>query len=305
MKKLNAKSIVLIVIICLIAILLLSLVLISNLGKDKEKVTTTTTTTTEKIIEELSFTDEISNISLDLKNNNNLNKAMKLVVEKLENINTIKNLVAIYDIKFVDETNNIIDIKENEINISIPYDNSLNYKGFNVLYLSDTNEILETIPATYENGFVKFKTTHLSKYAIEGIKEEEPTTTVKPTTTKKVDVPTTTKKVETPTQKPTEKPTTTKKVETTKPTTKPTTQPTTKPVVKTYVVKVSPVDQYSPDRVLSVYENGTPISVSAIKYNGSTLCNGSNMVVNMFEIEGISSVTVVLKDGTSVTATVQ
>ena len=74
---------------------------------------------------------------------------------------------------------------------------------------------------------------------------------------------------------------------------------------KTYTVKVAPVDQYSPDRILTVYEDGTQISVSAIKYNGVTLCSGSNMVVNMYEISGISSVTVVLTNGSSVTASVQ
>lgn len=74
---------------------------------------------------------------------------------------------------------------------------------------------------------------------------------------------------------------------------------------KSYIVKVSSVDQYSPDRILTVYEDGTQISVSAIKYNGVTLCSGSNMVVNMYEISGISSVTVVLTNGSSVTASVQ
>ena len=74
---------------------------------------------------------------------------------------------------------------------------------------------------------------------------------------------------------------------------------------KSYTVQVSPVDQYSPDRILTVYEDGIQISVSAIKYNGVTLCSGSNMVVNMYEISGISSVTVVLTNGTSVTASVK
>ena len=74
---------------------------------------------------------------------------------------------------------------------------------------------------------------------------------------------------------------------------------------KTYKVKVTSVDQYSPDRILTVYEDNIKINVSAIKYNGVTLCSGSNMVVNMYEIEGISSVTVVLTNGTSVTASVQ
>lgn len=74
---------------------------------------------------------------------------------------------------------------------------------------------------------------------------------------------------------------------------------------KSYTVKATPVDQYSPDRILTVYEDGSQISVSAIKYNGVTLCSGSNMVVNMYEISGISSVTVVLTNGSSVTASVQ
>lgn len=74
---------------------------------------------------------------------------------------------------------------------------------------------------------------------------------------------------------------------------------------KSYTVRVLSVDQYSPDRTLTVYEDGNPISVSAIKYNGVTLCSGGNMTVNMYEISGISSVTVVLANGTSVTASVQ
>ena len=74
---------------------------------------------------------------------------------------------------------------------------------------------------------------------------------------------------------------------------------------KSYTVKVTPVDQYSPDRILTVYEDGKQISVSAIKYNGVTLCSGSNMVVNMYEISGVNSLTVVLTNGSSVTANVQ
>ena len=74
---------------------------------------------------------------------------------------------------------------------------------------------------------------------------------------------------------------------------------------KSYTIKVTPVDQYSPDRILTVYEEGTQISVSAIKNKNVTLCSGSNMVVNMYEINGINSLTIILIDGTSVTASVQ
>ncbi len=74
---------------------------------------------------------------------------------------------------------------------------------------------------------------------------------------------------------------------------------------KSYTIKVIPVDQYSPDRILKVYEDGNEISVSEIKNNGVTLCSGSNMVVNMNEISGIKTLTIILKNGSSVTANVQ
>lgn len=73
---------------------------------------------------------------------------------------------------------------------------------------------------------------------------------------------------------------------------------------KTYTIKASMVDTYSPDRILSVYENGTKISVQAIKYsNGATLCNGSNTTVYYGDIEGITNYIVVLSGGTQVNAT--
>ena len=74
---------------------------------------------------------------------------------------------------------------------------------------------------------------------------------------------------------------------------------------KTYVVRVTAIDAYSPDRVLSVYENGTKIAVSAIKYtDGYTLCSGSNTTVNKNDIEGETSLIVVLSGGTQVSASI-
>lgn len=75
-------------------------------------------------------------------------------------------------------------------------------------------------------------------------------------------------------------------------------------VQKVYTVKVSIIDQYSPDRVLTVYEDGNQINVSSVKYGNTILCSGNNLVVNMYEIDGISSVTVILNGGTSVTASI-
>lgn len=74
---------------------------------------------------------------------------------------------------------------------------------------------------------------------------------------------------------------------------------------KTYTVKVSSVDEYSPARILSVYEDGSKISFKQINYtDGIKLCS-SNGNVNKSDIEGLSKLQVVLSDGTKVTATIK
>lgn len=75
---------------------------------------------------------------------------------------------------------------------------------------------------------------------------------------------------------------------------------------KNYTIKAIKADAYSPDAQLSVYENGTPISVKSIKYSdGTLLCNGSNTTVAALDIEGETSFIVVLSGGTEVRATLQ
>lgn len=74
---------------------------------------------------------------------------------------------------------------------------------------------------------------------------------------------------------------------------------------KTYTVKVSSVDAYSPARILSVYEDGSKISFKQINYtDGLKLCS-SNGNINKSDIEGLSKLQVVLNDGTKVTATIK
>ena len=69
----------------------------------------------------------------------------------------------------------------------------------------------------------------------------------------------------------------------------------------TLTIGVSRVDEYSPDRVISVYLNGDPYNFKSIKYlDGTTLCTSSNPTVTASEIEGISSLIVVLNDDTEV-----
>ena len=74
---------------------------------------------------------------------------------------------------------------------------------------------------------------------------------------------------------------------------------------KNYRITISAVDDYSPARILTVYEEGTQITVREIRYtNGTYLCSGENPNVNKKVVSGITSFKVVLSDGTEVTATV-
>ena len=310
-KKNNEKKILGIIVCIILLIIALIVLLVANISskKDNTEPTFTTTSSTEKIEVSKELIDEESNVTLKLNSEEYFDKT--LIVKVVKDVK-IENAVAVYDINLFDKENKVVKVENIRMTISIPYDNINNYTDFKVLYLDENNAVLEELNANYVNGKVVFEVNHLSRYAIVGTKVEEQTpaitkkpTTQAPATTKKptTQAPATTKKPTTQAPATTKKPTTQAPVTTKKPTTQAPT--TTKPEVKTYVVRVSYIDQYSPDRALIVYENGAQISVSEIQYNGTTLCKGNNMVVNMFEIDGISSVTVVLKDGTSVIASVQ
>ena len=71
---------------------------------------------------------------------------------------------------------------------------------------------------------------------------------------------------------------------------------------KSYTFTVSTIDEYSPDRTIKVFEEGRQINFSLIKVDGVTLCTGSNPTVSKYDIEGVTSITVVLTGGSSVTA---
>lgn len=77
-------------------------------------------------------------------------------------------------------------------------------------------------------------------------------------------------------------------------------------VQKSYTVGVARVDAYSPDSILSVFEEGQQITVQSIKYSdGTYLCSGTNTTVNTGDIAGETSFIVVLSDGTHVRATLK
>ena len=73
---------------------------------------------------------------------------------------------------------------------------------------------------------------------------------------------------------------------------------------KTYTFKVKSIDPYSPDRIVEVYENGNKVSFTSIKVNGNQICcTGANTAVNFYDIADVTSITVVLTNGKTVTAT--
>lgn len=74
---------------------------------------------------------------------------------------------------------------------------------------------------------------------------------------------------------------------------------------KNYTIKISAKDDYTPARILTVYEDGKQITVKEIRYtNGTYLCSGEYPQVDKKIVAGQTSFTVVLKSGLQVTAKV-
>ena len=74
-------------------------------------------------------------------------------------------------------------------------------------------------------------------------------------------------------------------------------------IQKSYTITATKVDAYSPDSVLTVYENGNSISIKEIRYtDGTYLCSGTNSTVNTGDIAGVNNFIVILNDGTQVNA---
>lgn len=82
-----------------------------------------------------------------------------------------------------------------------------------------------------------------------------------------------------------------------------------KEVVKTYTIGITKVDEYSPDRYLTVYENGTAIKVSKLMYTDGVqvqaAANGNKLSVAYSDIVGEASFKVQLANGSVVTAKVK
>ena len=76
-----------------------------------------------------------------------------------------KNVKYVVDINVL-ENGHIVEINDTKMKIRIALPEDLKgYKKYEVVYIKD-NQIQETIPATIEDGYIVFETTHLSHYGI-------------------------------------------------------------------------------------------------------------------------------------------
>ena len=77
-----------------------------------------------------------------------------------------KNVKFIADINVLDGDNNVVKISDTKMKIRLALPEDLKgYEKYEVVYILN-GEIKETIPATVEDGYIVFETTHLSQYGI-------------------------------------------------------------------------------------------------------------------------------------------
>lgn len=171
--------------------------------KTTEKITTEVTTTKKvnvvkqvnnQISEEKNDTiktenvykstiDEINKIIYNYQLSDEILDSDKLVSKKLE-INTYlkdNKVIGLYDISLYSSDNIKKNVNNSKINVSIPLDSNLiGYDEYKIVYVNDQGVITdEVFESTISDGYIKFTTTHLSMYAIIGIKNE--TEIIKPT----------------------------------------------------------------------------------------------------------------------------
>ena len=133
-------------------------------------------TTEEPVKETVKEIESTGETKANIEFENEINKNYKLDIQKVE-VNTElanKNVKFIADINVLDG-NNIVKISDTKMKIKIALPEELKgYNKYEVVYILD-GEIKETLPATIEEGYLVFETTHLSEYGViaENVKEEK------------------------------------------------------------------------------------------------------------------------------------
>ena len=112
-----------------------------------------------------------------------INKEYVLDIKKVE----VKKELADKNVKYVVDINvlenkQIVKINDTKMKIKIALPEDLKgYKKYEVVYIKD-NQIQETIPATIEDGYIVFETSHLSEYGIVATEKSSGTNVENPKT---------------------------------------------------------------------------------------------------------------------------
>ena len=124
-------------------------------------------TTEEPVKETVKEIESTGETKANIEFENEINKNYKLDIQKVE-VNTElanKNVKFIADINVLDG-NNIVKISDTKMKIKIALPEELKgYNKYEVVYILN-GDIKETLPATVEEGYLVFETTHLSEYGV-------------------------------------------------------------------------------------------------------------------------------------------
>lgn len=119
--------------------------------------------------------ESTGDIKAKVKFEEEVSKNYKLDIKQIEISKKLsdKNVKYLVDINILDNNNQIVKISDTKMKIRIALPEDL--KGFDkyeVVYILD-DEIKETLPATVEDGYIVFETSHLSHYGIIATNVEE------------------------------------------------------------------------------------------------------------------------------------
>ncbi len=115
-----------------------------------------------------------------------LKKLLTATENKLQNLfkeSTLRDVKFLksYDINLVNvndpnnDMNYVVNDKGDEFEVTLAFseEDAAGYNAFKVAYINDNDEVKEIIDATYEDGKIKFTTTHLSSYSVIGYNVEQ------------------------------------------------------------------------------------------------------------------------------------
>lgn len=132
---------------------------------ENPKPTTPITPPASETVKKLESTGETNAV---IEFPDGINKDYKLDIREVEVKKELadKNVKFVADINVLDGNNNVVKISDTKMKIRIALPEDLNgYDKYEVVYIVN-DEIKETIPATVENGYIVFETSHLSQYGI-------------------------------------------------------------------------------------------------------------------------------------------